>query len=134
MSRRLVGFGALVPALLLVTACGSSVYAQGGRYPTYPGSGYPGSRSARVYQDRAFTQGYDDGYQRGLSDGRDGDRYDVRAERDYRNADRGYDRRYGSRGEWRQNYRSGFSRGYDLGYRDGSYDSRSERNRGIRRR
>lgn len=120
---------AVLLALLFSTACGS-VYAQNRRtYPTYPG--YPGSGG--VYRDRynnpAYSRGYDDGYRSGVSAARDGDRYDVRRERDYRDADNGYDRRYGSRDQWRQVYRDGFASGYDEGFRN----SRSSRSRYPRR-
>ena len=114
----------LLALVTLGTGCGA-VYAQGPRnYPSYPN--YPSSRG-RVYQDRALVQGYDDGYHRGEVDGRNGNRYDVRSEREYRSAERGYDRRYGSRGDYARNYRTGFERGYSEGFRDGQY---SRRNRG----
>jgi hypothetical protein len=119
--------GARIAGLLVLvlagTACGT-VYAQGGRYPNYPGS-----RNSRVYQDQAFSRGYEDGYRRGRDDGRGGDRYDVRGDRLYRSADGGYSGRYGSRNDWRQNYRVGFERGYNEGYREGQYDSRRYRGR-----
>src|SRR5262245_32553361 len=96
-SHRGVRLAALLLALIATTACGS-VYAQGRpQYPSYPNypsdRGYPGSRG-RVYQDMAYSRGYDDGYRQGLDAARDGDRYDVRREGWYRSADRGYDRRY----------------------------------------
>ena len=121
---------AVLLALFFTTAC-SSVYAQGRQYPNYPNyPTYPGTRSGRVYQNPAYTRGYDDGYRRGLEAGRDRDYYDPRRETWYRSADRGYDRRYGSRTQWRQVYRDGFSAGYDVGYQEARYrDSGRYRNR-----
>lgn len=115
---------------LVSTACGT-VYAQGRSYP-YPQG--PGPRGGVYrgggYADEAYRRGYDDGYQRGLDAARDGDRYDPRRERWYRDADRGYDRRWGPRADYRQFYRDAFTRGYDAGFRDGRY----RRNDPYRRR
>ena len=116
--QRGIRLAAVLFTLFASTACGT-VYAQGRGYPypTYPsqrGGVYRGG-----YANPAYDRGFDAGYSRGLDAARDGDRYDVRRERDYRNADRGYDRRYGSRSEWQRVYRDGFASGYDRGYRDG---------------
>jgi hypothetical protein len=120
------GRAAVVLLALLGATARSSVHAQGRRnYPTYPG--YPDSRGGIYrggYNDPAYARGYDEGYREGLESARDGDRYDVRRERLYRDGDRGYDRRYGSRNEWRRSYRDGFSVGYDEGYRSGRYQTR----------
>ena len=125
--------GARIAAILFTlaaTAACSSVYAQGRGYP-YPN--YPSQRGGVYrgggYQDYAYSRGFDDGYRQGLDAARDGDRYDVRRERDYRSGDRGYDRRYGSRSQYQRVYRDGFSAGYDQGYREGRY-----RNNGRYRR
>ncbi len=107
---------------LCATAACRSVNAQGRGYP-YPN--YPNQRSGvfRGYQGPAYNRGFDDGYRQGLDAARDGDRYDVRREGQYRSADRGYDRRYGSRSDWQRVYRNGFTQGYDRGYRDGRYQT-----------
>lgn len=123
--QRGIRAAAILFALATTAAC-SSVYAQGRGYP-YPN--YPNQRGGRGYQDAAYSRGFDDGYRQGLDAARDGDRYDVRREGQYRSADRGYDRRYGSRSQWQRVYRSGFTQGYDQGYRDGRY-----RNNGRYRR
>jgi hypothetical protein len=115
--QRGIRLAAILFTLFATTACGT-VYAQGRRgypYPTYPsqrGGVYRGG-----YSNPAYERGFDAGYRRGLDAARDGDRYDVRRERDYRNADR----RYGSRSEWQRVYRDGFASGYDQGYRDARY-------------
>ena len=77
-----------------------------------------GPRSQRGYQEPAFARGYSDGWEKGLDDGRDRDRYDPAGHREYRNADHGYDRGYGSKDAYKNNYRSGFRQGYEDGYRD----------------
>ena len=61
-----------------------------------------------------FDSGYQDGYRQGRDDARDGDRFDPRGQREYRNADNG---RYRSN-DARRVYRQGFERGYEEGYRD----------------
>jgi len=73
----------------------------------------------RIYQDPANTKGYDSGYDLGLSDGKDGQRYDPVRHRDYRDADRGYTSTYGSRDGYKSNFRAGFRQGYEDGYREG---------------
>jgi hypothetical protein len=71
-------------------------------------------------QEPAAARGYADGYQRGLEDGRDRDRYDPVGHESYRSGDAGYHEGYGSRDAYRTNYRAGFRQGYEDGYRDGS--------------
>lgn len=78
-----------------------------------------GPRVRRGYQEPAFARGYSDGWEQGLDDGHDRDRYDAVRHREYRNADHGYDRGYGSKNAYKNNYRSGFRQGYEDGYRDG---------------
>lgn len=89
-----------------------------------PGPDY-GNRRGPVYRDdrgaainsQANRIGYDDGFNQGRSDARDGDRYEpVRSSR-YREGDRGYDGRYGSRNEYKRDYRAAFQQGYEQGYR-----------------
>jgi hypothetical protein len=70
------------------------------------------------YQEPAFARGYTDGWEKGLDDGRDRDRYDPVRHGDYRSADQGYQRSYGSKDAYKNNYRSGFRQGYEDGYRD----------------
>ena len=78
------------------------------------------SNASRSYQDPATAKGYDSGYERGLGDGREGQRYDPVRHRDYRDAERGYASAYGSRDGYRTNFRTGFRQGYEDGYREGS--------------
>lgn len=81
-------------------------------------------RSSRGYQDPATTNGYDQGYERGVSDGRDGERYDPVRHRDYRDGDRGYAESYGAKDAYRTNFRTGFRQGYEDGYREGTRTAR----------
>jgi hypothetical protein len=91
-------------------------------YPAPPGrpggarppSGYPGYPRA---VSPAAQNGYQDGYDQGVRDARDRDRFDpVRAPR-YRSGDRGYNSRYGSRDDYKREYRAAFQQGYAEGYR-----------------
>lgn len=121
-SRRTSNFslraaGALVAAAVMLTSC-APVY---GQYGNRSGNGsYGGYRVDR----QVFDQGYQDGYRQGREDARDGDRFDPRGQREYRNADNG---RYRS-GEARRVYRQGFEQGYEEGYRD-ARGRRSQRRR-----
>jgi hypothetical protein len=84
------------------------------------GPGYRRAPGRGGYQDPAFSRGYSDGYERGLDDGDDNDRYDPVRHRDYRDGDEGYFGGYGSRDAYKNNYRAGFRQGYEDGYRDGA--------------
>lgn len=100
-------------ALFTTIALAAPVAAQGRSWG-------PG-RSARAgYQDPAFARGYAEGYERGVDDGRDRDRYDAVRHRDYRDADDGYFRRYGPKRAYENNFRAGFRQGYEEGYRHGN--------------
>ncbi|MGH9349747.1 MAG: hypothetical protein ACRD26_21050 [Vicinamibacterales bacterium] len=92
----------------------------GGRGTAGPSAG----RGRGGYQDPAFARGYSDGFEKGLDDGRDRDRYDPVRHRDYRDADDGYFRQYGLKQAYENNYRAGFRQGYEEGYRDGTRSRR----------
>lgn len=78
------------------------------------------ARERSDYRAPAFDRGYDDGYTRGLADGRGGARYDPVDSREYRRADNGYGDAHGAREAYRTNYRAGFRQGYEDGYRAGT--------------
>lgn len=105
-----------------------------------PGAGGPppwaAARGRGSYQrtDLAFRTGFTDGYEAGLGDGRDRDRFDPIREGRYRSGDHGYNRSYGSRDFYRVRFREGFLEGYEHGYNDGwrydaRYDGRNNNNR-----
>lgn len=95
-------------------------YARGGRAGSRPGPIYGGRTPWRTpVADIAASNGFDEGYRKGLDDGRDRDRPDVWQHGRYRSADHGYRRDYGPKGLYQQAYRSGFERGYEQGYREG---------------
>ncbi len=77
-----------------------------------------GGRLPGGYQDPAFARGFSDGFDKGLEDARDHDRYDPVRHGDYRSADNGYRGNYGSKDAYKNNYRTGFRQGYEQGYRD----------------
>lgn len=95
-------------------------------YPTYPsrrpgGYGYPGDDRGYGYgygYNPAYTNGVQDGYEKGLEDARDRDSYDPLRHKWYRSADRNYRREYGSKEQYRDLYRQAFREGYDRGYRE----------------
>jgi len=72
------------------------------------------------YGEPAAARGFSDGYEEGMKDGRDRDRYDPVGSRGYRDGDNGYFKNYGSRDAYKNNYRAGFRQGYEEGYRDGT--------------
>ena len=83
-------------------------------------------RTGRRVNNAAFDNGYADGYEKGLDDGRDGRDLNPTRHAWYRSADRNYDSRYGSRAAYANVYREGFRSGYEQGYRDGQrYGDRS---------
>ena len=88
-----------------------------GRPPVFDSRPGYGGRAPVV--DVAARYGFDEGYAKGLDDGRDRDRPDPWRHSRYRNADQGYRREYGPRSVYQQAYRNAFERGYDQGYRDG---------------
>lgn len=75
---------------------------------------------SRIYQDAASLKGYESGWDLGVVDGRDGERYDPVRHRDYRDADRGYASSYGTRDGYKTKFRTGFRQGYEAGYRQGT--------------
>jgi hypothetical protein len=111
-SRRTSNFSlragvALLAAAVMLTSC-APAYGQWGN--SRRNGSYGGVRVER----QVYDQGYQDGYRQGRDDARNGDRFDPRGQREYRNSDNG---RYRS-GEARRVYRQGFERGYEKGYRD----------------
>ncbi|MBE3071556.1 MAG: hypothetical protein IMZ67_01150 [Acidobacteria bacterium] len=92
---------------------------QGPRIPPGPpqrGSWYrPGRNDFFEYASR---NGYVDGYEKGLDDGRDRRAFDLLRHRRYRSADHYYDRRLGPRVTYQNAYRDGFRAGYEAGYRE----------------
>ena len=108
-SRVSLRAGILAMALGVMVASCAPAYGQWGNNRSRNGSN-AGYRVER----QVFDSGYQDGYRRGRDDARDGDRFDPRGHRDYRNADNG---RYRS-SDARRVYRQGFEQGYEEGYRD----------------
>ena len=94
------------------------------RYPEsrYPNSGrlpsYPGDRGGYGRYSPASEKGLAEGYEKGLDDGNDGDRFAPEQHKWYREGDRGYKGSYGSRDRYKIDYREGFRLGYEQGYRD----------------
>lgn len=101
---------------------GSGGYGGGGYGGNGGYGGYDSGRGdARIYANPATAAGFNDGYEQGLEDARDGDRYDPIRAKDYRDADNDYDRRFGTKAQWQVAYREGFRGGYDRGYREAQY-------------
>jgi len=79
----------------------------------------PNSSGRYGHESVPFDNGYRDGYDKGLEDARDNNRFDPTRHGRYRSGDRGYDQRYGSKDEYKSVYREGFRSGYEEAYRDG---------------
>jgi hypothetical protein len=87
--------------------------------PRYPDPRYDNRSGTAVRRDDlALTNGYNDGYERGLDDGHDRRRKDPVAERYYRGGDRGYEKWYGPKELYKTRYREAFRNGYERGYDD----------------
>lgn len=93
-------------------------YARAGRYPDRRGRVVPYGRGTYGAAAAARERGLSDGYEKGRDDGRDGDRFDPRRHKWYRQGDRGYRREYGPRNAYERVYREGFTQGYERGYRE----------------
>ena len=92
---------------------------------TQPGWGNGRGGRAVGRFDPASQQGYSDGYEAGIADGRQNRRYDPISERRYRSGDSGYNGNYGSRDRYKASYRAAFLDGYEEAYADVSrYDRR----------
>lgn len=103
-----------------------SYYGGGGRggyrrppYGDSPGSGGGYRRGRGGWTDVAYARGFDEGYRKGVEDGRDRDRRDPWRHGWYRDGDRGYRSEYGPRALYQRSYRAAFEQGYDRGYDDG---------------
>ncbi len=88
-------------------------------YPSYPGTGSYGRYGG--YNDIAFQNGVNDGYEKGAEDARKNRSFDPLRHDWYRSGDRHYDNRYGSKDQYKNVYREGFRDGYDRGFREGRY-------------
>jgi hypothetical protein len=99
---------------------GQGRYPNAGRYPTYPRDrgGYGSARGGYGYYSPASDKGFSDGYEKGLDDGRDRDRFQPERHKWYREGDRGYKSSFGSRDRYKVEYRDAFRQGYEQGYRD----------------
>jgi hypothetical protein len=94
-----------------------------GRAREVPYGGYrvpsrPYGNGGYGYGSAAADRGFRDGFEKGREDARDGDRFDPRRHKWYREGDRGYDRDYGAKEYYKQGYRDAFVQGYEQGYRD----------------
>jgi hypothetical protein len=99
-----------LPAVLLATAvmmATPACAAQSGYYRIPQGS--------RVLDNRAFDQGYREGFEHGRDDARRNRPFDYSRHREYRNANQGY--RGGNPRGYRNLYRDGFVNGYNDAYR-----------------
>ena len=97
---------------------GYQPYAGYDRLPPRAGQTPPWSNGREYGRfDPAAQNGFNDGYDAGVNDARDRNRFDPISERRYRSADHGYDRDYGSKSRYQDVYRDAFKDGYEQGYR-----------------
>jgi flagellar biosynthesis/type III secretory pathway protein FliH len=93
----------------------------GGTYPNTRGNyGYDYPRGGYGYSP-AYSNGVNDGYQKGREDARDRDSFDPQRHKWYRSGDHDYRNEYGPRREYENLYRQGFQEGYARGYRELGY-------------
>jgi hypothetical protein len=64
----------------------------------------------------AQENGYRDGYNKGIEEYREGDRYNPQNTSPYRNGLNGYDRNMGNKEQYKQIYRQAFLQGFRQGY------------------
>lgn len=89
------------------------------QYPSGPRVYGDRDRDGAIFRSPAASQGYQDGFNEGRKDGRDGKRFEPTRESRYRSGDHGYEREYGSKDTYKREYRVAFEDGYDRGYREG---------------
>ncbi len=112
---------------------GNGRYDNDGRYTNKRSGGPPPwangrGRGGYQYNDYAFQNGFTDGYEAGLKDGRGRRRFDPVGEGRYRSGDHGYRGSYEPREYYKYRYREAFLEGYERGYEDGRrYDTRNRR-------
>jgi len=95
-----------------------AVYDRRGPSRNSPYGGYGIPERGYGYGTVGSERGFSDGYDKGRVDARDGDRYDPRRHKWYRQGDRGYRRDYGSKDYYKRLYRDAFLQGYERGYRE----------------
>jgi hypothetical protein len=78
-------------------------------------NGYYNNSYNYVYRI-AQQNGYRDGYNKGIEERREGDRYNPQDTRPYRNGLNGYNRNMGNREQYKQIYRQAFLQGFRQGY------------------
>jgi len=89
-------------------------------YPNQYPNQYPGSYGS-YGNSPAYSNGVNDGYQKGREDARDRDSFDPNRHKWYRNGDHNYKGAYGLKVRYQELYRRGFEEGYERGYRELGY-------------
>jgi hypothetical protein len=87
-------------------------YPNQNRYPT--GGYYPGGYG---YSNAAYTNGLNDGYEKGREDLQKRRSYDPRRHSWYRSGDHDYRSEYGPKDRYEDAYRQAFQEGYDRAFR-----------------
>ncbi|MBS1793797.1 MAG: hypothetical protein JSS81_08080 [Acidobacteria bacterium] len=95
----------------------------------YNNGGYNNNYGYGYMYRIAQQNGYRDGYNKGIEEYREGDRYNPEDTRPYRNGTNGYDRSMGSKDQYKQIYRQAFLQGFRQGY--GQYNNRNNRRWGY---
>jgi len=88
--------------------------------PYYGGAPGPYGSAGYVYGP-AYTNGLNDGLEKGREDGRKRRSFDPSRHDWYRKADRHYRGEYGPKPQYATIYRDGFNEGYNRGYREFGY-------------
>jgi len=83
---------------------------------SYGGSYYDTSQYGADLLQQAVNNGYEEGYQAGQADRKDGWRFDYRNNWAYRDANYGYTGMYVDQPQYNYYFRQGFQRGYEDGY------------------
>lgn len=92
--------------------------------PEYFGEGWAGQIATASSEPRANSRAYQNGYDRGLADGRQAgkedkelrNRWDLEGQRELEQADAGYQASLGDRRDYQAGYRAGFRAGYRQGF------------------
>jgi hypothetical protein len=109
-------------ALAAALAAGVSAQSVRVRPDGREGAAYRGSMRVNDVHRLGTVNGYAEGFEHGLEDGREQAAFDFRSDDVYRHALSGYDQVWGYEREYQNAFRNGYEQGYGDGYNGRTFD------------